>query len=146
MSFLMSSISIMSCCFKSNSCFSSVLGIQDLLWWENWVLMLPNSFGFCWYGSCACLLPSGYLWCWLVLFSLAGACTSNGPVSLCPHSWETSSLLVVSVCKGLWNHPSPRCGWLQEGSCPRCSTDSIPSALLAVPLHSYWRESRALTS
>uniref|UniRef100_A0A0V1IUH3 Uncharacterized protein n=1 Tax=Trichinella nativa TaxID=6335 RepID=A0A0V1IUH3_9BILA len=22
------------------------LGIQDLLWWENWVLMLPSQIGF----------------------------------------------------------------------------------------------------
>jgi hypothetical protein len=78
MSFLKSSIIIMRCDFKSESCFSAVLGNQGSLWWKNWVLMMPSGLCFC----CLCyafhpLVISGVswsccLWLWLVL-----------PISLC---------------------------------------------------------------
>jgi hypothetical protein len=35
--------------------------IQSLLWWQNWVLMMPSSLRFCSLCSCTCLLPSSYL-------------------------------------------------------------------------------------
>ena len=94
MSFLKSSTSIMRCDFKSSSCFFCVLGHPGLavvgeLGSEDskqpWFLLVD---------SCVCLSPSGYLWCYKVLVSLAGACFSCGSVSLCQHSWDTSSLLV----------------------------------------------------
>ena len=62
--------------------------------------------GFFWQFSCACLSPSGYLWCQMVLLSLAGACPSCGPVSLCQHSWETNSLLAGPVHRRLQSSPS----------------------------------------
>lgn len=51
-------------------------GIQGLLWWENWFLLLPSSTGFCCLCSCACLshlLISDVNWScylWLDLFFL----------------------------------------------------------------------------
>ena len=63
MSFLKSSIIIMRCDFKSESCFSGVLGNQGSLWWKNWVLMMPSGLCFC----CLCyafhpLVISGVSW------------------------------------------------------------------------------------
>ena len=47
---------------------------------------------------------------------------------------------------GLWNCPSSRCRWWQEGSCPSCSTVLVPRVLLASPtLDSYCRENSYLT-
>jgi hypothetical protein len=71
-------------------------GIQSSLWWENWVLMIPSSLGFCCLCSCFCLSPSGYLLCYLVLLSLTVACPSCKPVC------QTSSLQVEFVYKELW--------------------------------------------
>jgi hypothetical protein len=39
--------------------------IQDLLWWESLVLMIPSSLGFCCFCPYAYLLSSDYLKCWL---------------------------------------------------------------------------------
>jgi hypothetical protein len=61
MSFLMSSIIIirsdLSLAFLVWRC------MQDLLWWENWVLMMPGNLCFCCLLSYASLLPTEYLQC-----------------------------------------------------------------------------------
>ena len=44
--------------------------IKGLLWWENWVLMMPTYIGFCCLWSCTCLSPFGYPWCLLVCVTL----------------------------------------------------------------------------
>ena len=80
-------------------------GIQDLLWWEKWVLMMPSSLHFCCFCSCPCFLPSGYLW-WLVLLSLTVTCPFCKPV--CQYSWETSSLWEEFGCGELWHRISSR--------------------------------------
>ena len=46
----------------------------------------------------------------MFLLSLAGTCSCCGSVSLCQHSWETSSLLARPVHRGLWNSPT---SWVQ---------------------------------
>ena len=56
----------------------------------NWVLMMPNSLGFCCLCSCPSLSPSAYLWCYLVLLSQTVSYASRKPV--CQYSWETCSL------------------------------------------------------
>ena len=56
--------------------------IQDMLWWESWVLMLPSNLGFCCFCSYAYLPPSDYLKSSVYLF---GACPSCNP------SWFTTS-------------------------------------------------------
>jgi hypothetical protein len=89
MTFLKSSI-IMRCDFKSESCFSGVLGYPGLtvvgeLGFDD--AMQPWFLFLC---SCPCVLPSGYLWCLLVLLSLTVACPSCNPV--CQYYWETSFL------------------------------------------------------
>jgi hypothetical protein len=63
MSFLKSSIIIMRRDFRSESCFSGVVcwGIPDLLWKNNWVLMMPSNLGFCCLCSYACLPLPDYL-------------------------------------------------------------------------------------
>ena len=61
-SFLKSSIMITRCDFKSGLAILVCWGIQCSLWWENWILLMPNSLGFCCLCSCPCLLPSVYLW------------------------------------------------------------------------------------
>ena len=33
--------------FKSESCLSGFWGIQDVLWWAYWILMMPGVLGFC---------------------------------------------------------------------------------------------------
>jgi hypothetical protein len=45
---LKSSISVMRCDFKSTPCFFVCWAIHDLMWWENWVVMMSSSLGFCW--------------------------------------------------------------------------------------------------
>jgi hypothetical protein len=61
MSFLNSSIIIMRYDFKSESCFSGVLGYLGLAIVGELVLMMPSSLDFCCLYCCACLSPSGYL-------------------------------------------------------------------------------------
>ena len=46
MSFLTSSITFMGSDVRPESCFSVGWCIQDLLWWENWILMMPINLGF----------------------------------------------------------------------------------------------------
>jgi hypothetical protein len=60
MSFLKSSIIIIirRSHFRAQS---GVMCIQDLLWWKNWVLMMPSNLGFCCVCSYTYLLPSDYL-------------------------------------------------------------------------------------
>ena len=98
--------------------------IQDLLWWENWVLMTPSNLGFCYLCSYACHPPSGYL----PSIYLTGACPpcdpgcvstpQNSAVSVilwfwdpvilrswvCQSSWETSCLwdLEILVWPSTW--------------------------------------------
>lgn len=55
--------------------------MQDLLWCEKWVLMLPSEISFWCLCSWAWLLPSGYLWYNLDSLSLIG-CSFCKPVSL----------------------------------------------------------------
>jgi hypothetical protein len=55
--FLKSSITIMRSDFRSESCFSGVMVYPGLLWWENWVLMMPGNLGFCCLCSYTCLQP-----------------------------------------------------------------------------------------
>ena len=43
----MSSTIIMRYAFKSRSSFSGMLGAQDWLRWECWVLMMVSGLGFC---------------------------------------------------------------------------------------------------
>jgi hypothetical protein len=63
MAFLKSSIIIMSCDFKSESCFSSVLGYSEFAVLDNWVLMIPSMLSLWCLCSCTCLSPFGNLWC-----------------------------------------------------------------------------------
>ena len=89
MSFLMSSIIIiMRSDFKSESCFSGVLGYLQLTLVRFLVVMMPTDF--CCLCSCPCLLPSGGLWCYLVFLTLTVAFPSCRTVS--QYSWETSFL------------------------------------------------------
>jgi hypothetical protein len=50
-----------------------------LLWWGNWVLMMPSNLGFCCFCSYTSLLPSDYLKCSLPSIYLIGACPSCNP-------------------------------------------------------------------
>ena len=96
---------------------------MNLLWWPNWVMMMPTSLGcYCLY-SCTYLMPSHFLWCYLPLLSLSGACPSF-PNNLCiwdPHKNQgnkiilpargTGSLQYATVSRenlGLW-HPTKSC-------------------------------------
>jgi hypothetical protein len=106
----------MKCDFRSESCFSSVLGIQGSLWWENWVLMMPGSRGFCCLCSFPCLSPlvmSGVswpycLWLWLV-----------PPVSLCVSTPWRPLLSGRNLGMESWGTRSTLgCRWRLEGSCP----------------------------
>ena len=53
--------------------------IQDLLWWDSLVLMMPSSLGFCCFCSYTCLLLSDYLKCLQPSICLIGACPSCNP-------------------------------------------------------------------
>jgi hypothetical protein len=81
------------------------LGNQDLLSWENWVLMLPVAYVlvlmFCCLCSCACLSQSGYCWGYLASLSLAGAYPSCDPVIL-------GSRTATGVC-AVWDQVSAPC-------------------------------------
>jgi hypothetical protein len=74
-------------------------GIQGLLWWESWVLMMPSSLGF----YCLCshhLVKSSVSWScclWLEFPSCK---------HLCQYSWETSSLWEEFGCGELWHRVS----------------------------------------
>jgi hypothetical protein len=51
-----------------------------LLWWENWVLMMPSSLGFCCLCSCPCLVISSVSWSYchcLWLVPPASLCISS---------------------------------------------------------------------
>ena len=52
---------------------------QDLLCWENCVLMMPSNLNFCCLCSYACLPPSDYLKCSLPSIYLTGASPSCNP-------------------------------------------------------------------
>jgi hypothetical protein len=65
MSLLKFSIIIMRCDFKSESCFSGVLGYPGLAVvgeLDSYVAKNSN-LGFCCFCPCTCPSPSGYLWC-----------------------------------------------------------------------------------
>ena len=92
-------------------------GIWDLLWWENWVLMMPTNLDFCCLSSWTCLLPSGYLvlpflavfdwslsllWPWLCQNSSKFSCLCDPVIlgSFDPEILGVSDLLGVSC---LWD-------------------------------------------
>ena len=93
-----------------NLAFPVWWGIQDLLCWESWVQMMPDSLSFCGLCSCSCLSPSDYLYCYLHSLSLTGAClscfvvVSELRVQLCLWSWDPG-------CKSSWES---RCLWDPE--------------------------------
>jgi hypothetical protein len=62
-SFLKSSLIILGCDVKSESCFSHVLVYLGLAVVGELGSDEPNRLGFSCLYSCACLSPSGYLWC-----------------------------------------------------------------------------------
>jgi hypothetical protein len=70
-------------------------GIQDLLWWENWVLILPSQIGFCCLCSYACLSPSVCSWCYLASLFLNGACPFCEPMIL--WSWMSQNTWWVEL-------------------------------------------------
>jgi hypothetical protein len=85
--------------------------IQDLLWWESWVLMLPSNLGFYCFCSYACLLPSDYLKSSLPSLYLIGACLSCNPC------WVRISLIPsFSVILWFWNLVMLRF-WVCQSSC-----------------------------
>jgi hypothetical protein len=93
-SFLKSYIIIMRSDFRSISCFCGVMVYQDLLWWKNFVLMMPCKLGFCCF---CCLLPSDYLRCLLPPIYLIGSSPSYNP------SWfRTPQSPALSVILWLW--------------------------------------------
>ena len=72
----------------------------------------------------------------MVLLSLAGACSSCESVSLCQHSWETSSLLTELVYRGLWNSPSSLLQMAdQKDPVPAAPLILHPVCSLPAPLH-----------
>ena len=130
MSFLLSSIIIMRSDFRSESCFSGVLGYPGLAMMGNWVLMMPSNLGFCCLCSYACFLPSGYLQCYGPQLCLTGACPSHNPgfvrtpqsrclcdpvilqSCVCQSSWDP----VTWVCQSAWEWSClwVLWGWLQS--------------------------------
>ena len=80
--------------FKSNLAFLVWCRIQDSLWWENWVLVMPSSLlsfayvHFC--GSCHLVMSAATGAC-NTLLSLTGACNSYDPW-FCQNSSEFSCL------------------------------------------------------
>ena len=82
----------------------------------------------------------------MFLLSLAGACLSCESVSMCQHSWDTSSLLAELVYRGLWNSPSSECRWRPKGSCPSHSTDPVPYVSFAAPLQTVVGEKVAIST
>ena len=100
--------------FKSESCFSGVLGYLGLAVLGELVLKMLSSLGF--YCSCSCpwLSQSGYIWCYLFLVSLTVTCPCFKP--LCQYYWDTSSRVWSTMVQGqLWGadrnqkDPVPSC-------------------------------------
>ena len=84
--------------------------IQELLWWENWVIMMPNNLGLCCLCSLTCLLPFDFLQCYLPLLYQTGACPSFYPVCL-----RTPQSAPVSVILWFWD-PVNLKSWACQGS------------------------------
>ena len=94
--------------------------IQDLLWWENWVLMMPSNLGFCCLHSYAsvtiwlslvvpALLVSDWslslLWSWFCQNSSSSSCLWDPVImgSCDPDILGVSELLGVKLPLGSWN-------------------------------------------
>ena len=93
--------------------------IQDLLWWESLVLMMPSNLGFCCLCSYACLLPSDYLKCLLPSIYLIGACLSKSS------SWvRTPQSPAFSVILCLWAPVNLRF-WVSKSSGQSCSSEIL---------------------
>jgi hypothetical protein len=96
-------------------------GIQGLPWWENWVLMMPSSLGFCCLCSCTCLLPlvicgvrwSCCLWLWLV-----------PPVSLCVRTSGKPALSRQDLGMESCGTGGSRHRWKPGGYCPKLPLSS----------------------
>jgi hypothetical protein len=107
--FLLSSIIIMKS-LNPHVAFLVQWCIQDLLWLESLVLMMPRNLRFCCICSYACLLPSDYLKCLLSSIYLFGACPSCNPgwvrnpesTFLCDLSFLDPVNLRFSVCQSSW--------------------------------------------
>ena len=95
-------------------------GIQDLLWWENWVLMMSSNLGFSCLCSCACLSLSDYFSSNLPLLSWTGACPSCDPG--CVRTLQRPLVFVILwfcdsvtqryvVCQSFWDSS---CLWEPE--------------------------------
>ena len=120
MSFLKSSISIMSYDFKYKSFFSCVLGYPGLgvvgeFWWCQVALVSVSQ-------------VLAFAFHHLVISVVR--CSWN--VILCQHSWETSSVLLELVHIWHWNSPSSVCRWWLEDPVPAtplflCPMSSLPS-------------------
>ena len=78
--------------------------MQDLLWWESWVLMMPSNLGFCCFCSYSCLLPPDYLKYLLSSIYLIGVCPSY------IHSWfrtpQSPAFSVILCLLVLWTWDS----------------------------------------
>ena len=85
--------------------------LQDLLWWQCWVLMMQSNVGFSYFYYYACLLPSDYLRCSMTWIYMIAACPSYNP------SWVRTSqnpgfflvlwfwdlvMLTFWVCQSSW--------------------------------------------
>jgi hypothetical protein len=121
--------------------FTVCLYIQGLLWGENWVLMRPNSLGFCCLCFCPCLFPSGYLWCYLVLLTLTVTFPFYTPFV------STPGRLIVSVknmgIESCRSSSSPGHIWKLERSCPwliliSCVLRALGRSLLGQEFEQKW--------
>lgn len=116
------------------------------MWWENWILTVPRSLGFCFLCSCPCLCPLDVFgvscsYCLLLeLLPPVGlwACdlrseSTPGRPAVSGQNWGT---------EGCGDSLISGCRWRPEGSGPRllCSSCAL-TRLVGSSLDSHWRGS-----